>query len=155
MVIVVGGAYSGVGKTFLVCRLIERLENVCAVKCVVSDSTPGACFILSKRELEKDGKDTARYIATGAARVIMARTPRNELAKIASMLGPITTQYRYMVIEGNSIVAYMKPDHVVYIDDGSSAERTPSSRLVEAVCTVRLDAFDYDLEAVIDSLIRT
>jgi molybdopterin-guanine dinucleotide biosynthesis protein len=154
MVIVVGSAHSGVGKTDLVCRLIERLENVCAVKCVVSDSTPEACLVLSKRELEKEGKDTERYIAAGADRVVMARAPRNELHKIASMLDEIANKYRYMIIEGNSIVTYVKPDHIIFIDDGSSAERTPGSRLVEAVCTLRLEAFDYDLETVIGSFER-
>jgi molybdopterin-guanine dinucleotide biosynthesis protein len=154
MVIVVGGAHSGVGKTDLVCRLIERLKNVCAVKCVVSDRIPGASLVLSKQELEKKGKDTARYIAAGAKRAVMARAPRNELFKIASMLDPIAKKYRYLIIEGNSIVAHINPDHVIYIDDGSSAERTQGSRLVEAVCTVRLEAFDYDLETVIGSLER-
>ncbi len=154
MVIVVGGAHSGVGKTGLVCRLIERLENVCAVKCVVSDSTPEACLVLSKPELEKEGKDTERYIAAGADRVIMARAPRNELHKIASMLDDIAKKYRYLIIEGNSIVAHMKPDHVIYLDDGSSAERTQGSCLVEEVCTLRIEAFDYGPETIIDSLKR-
>ncbi|MBN2324864.1 MAG: molybdopterin-guanine dinucleotide biosynthesis protein MobB [Spirochaetes bacterium] len=152
MVIVVGGAHSKVGKTELVCRLIGRLENVCAVKCVVSEKAEGASLVLSKQELEKEGKDTARYILAGADRVVMARAPRKELVKIASMLDEIANKYRYMIIEGNSIVTYVKPDHIIFIDDGSNAGRTPGSRLTEALCTVRIRAFDYDLDAVIGTL---
>jgi molybdopterin-guanine dinucleotide biosynthesis protein len=152
MVIVVGGAHSGIGKTELVCRLVERLDNVCAVKCVVSDKIEGASLVLSKQELEKEGKDTARYILASADRVVMARSPRSELVKIVSMLDAIAKKYRYMIIEGNSIVAHVNPDHIIFIDDGSSTERTPGSRLVEELCTVRIDAFDYDLDAVIGTL---
>ena len=154
MIVVVGGAHSGIGKTELICRLIERLENVCTVKCVVSGDQPGVRLVLSGSELEKEGKDTARYTTAGAARVIMVRAGRRELARVTPMLQEIAAQYRYMLIEGNSIVTHVNADHVIFLDDGAEDE-TRGSRITREVSTMRLEAFHYDLEDVIDTLVTT
>ena len=152
MVIVVGGEHSGVGKTSLICDLIERLDGVCAIKCSVSGRYSGAKISVSKKGMQERGKDTGRFSDAGAERVIMVQAQRGELGKIAPTLERMVEGYRYVIVEGNSIIRHIRPDIVIYLYDGKSKQRTEGSIITERIADIKLHALDYDIGAVVDSI---
>lgn len=158
MVIVVGGSHSGIGKTALICDLIEGLDGVCAVKCSVSDHHNGVQIIVSKNTLQEKGKDTRRFFDAGAKRVIMVQARREELGKIALMLGRtlqrMVKRCRNIIVEGNSITQYIRPDLVIYLYDKKAGERTEGSIITERMADITLQAFNYDIQAVMEEIER-
>jgi molybdopterin-guanine dinucleotide biosynthesis protein len=154
MTIVVGGARSGIGKTALVCELIEKLDGVCAVKCSVSDRHTEAHIIVSEGILREKGKDTSLFYEAGATKVIMVRAPREKLGTIAPELERMVTGCRHVIIEGNTIAQYIHHDLIIYIDDEKGDERTKGSVITERMADIKLQAFNYDIQAVLDEIER-
>lgn len=129
-IITISAAHSGLGKTTLVEKLLERLKGWSALKVTVIKKGPcprenpcGVCedqkapyvIISDPKMINQEGKDTQRMASAGAKKVLWLKaTPaglndglKEALRKFSATPG--------VVIEGTSILRYLKPDLGIYI----------------------------------------
>lgn len=131
----VGGTSSGVGKTAVVCLLLEALPGWGAVKTSVHDATPrggplpgGFEIVSDPVVLAEPGTDTGRLTAAGAARVRWLRSRRDALAAgIEQVLGGFE-DLPGVIVEGNSFAAHRAPDALVLVARTRFREIKPSAR---------------------------
>jgi len=152
MVILIGGARSGIGKTKLICKLGNYVKDACAIKCLISDKINNVQIITDNEILNMNGKDTAKYLEAGIYRVVLIKSNRKCLGLIVKDLQALIAKYEYVLIEGNSIARYINPDMVIYIEDKSNANRTKGSFITESMADIKIKAFDYDINNVIEKI---
>jgi hypothetical protein len=112
--VVIGGHSRNVGKTSVAVGLIAAFSQYpwTAIKISphlhagVSGATPE--FF---EEPDREGRsDTSRYLAAGASRALWVRIGRdNEEAAVRRLL-PVIRSSPYVLIEGNSILQFIRPD---------------------------------------------
>lgn len=157
-IITVSGAHSGVGKTMLVARLLKNLHGWSALKVTVAhdgacplNKNCGACdklrdkycIIANKDIIEKEGKDTQRFKASGAKEVLwlMARPSglkrgiREAIARFRNTKG--------IIIEGTSILKYLNPDLAIFVRNRDSVLK-PSAKGVLGKMDLILTAHTRD-----------
>ena len=129
-IIVVSGAKSGVGKTYIAEKLLNYLPQWSALKVTVSKD--GSCpherscqvcpeikelfYIIKDEEtINQAGKDTARLKSAGARQVIWLKAKpeglKNGLEKALSLFSNCSG----VVIEGTSVLNFLKPDLNVHV----------------------------------------
>ncbi len=145
--IVIAGAKSGIGKTSLAEKLLCRLPDWSALKVTVKRGTAcprqqskcNAC-----RELKKDfeivedeeiinqkGTDTARLKEAGAKKVIWLKSTLKGLETgLEGALRGLNGS-KGVVIEGTSVVKYIKPDLLIFIKDDSENLRSGAREAFE------------------------
>jgi molybdopterin-guanine dinucleotide biosynthesis protein len=132
-IIAVGGCSSGVGKTSVVCRLLEALPSWGALK-----TTPvaglqairGYALLRDESKLGRAGSDTARYFAAGAPEVAWLQYARGGLpAGLAEAL-PFFHDCPGVVVEGNSAVPHLPPSLVVLVARGDRVEIKDSAHAI-------------------------
>ena len=109
----IGGGHSGAGKTGIACLLLEKLPGWGALKYTKTflyGSITDDIKILSER-----GKDTRRFLDSGAEKVLWVRSPYYELAGILPVAIEMLSHLKGIVVEGNSAIEVLKPDIVVYV----------------------------------------
>jgi molybdopterin-guanine dinucleotide biosynthesis protein len=129
-IITVSGAHSGIGKTTLVENILKGLKNWSALKITVAKDGPcprkiscGVCrkqntafSIISKiRTIEQKGKDTQRMKVAGAKEVLWLKARPSGLK---DGLGRALKRFKDcegVVIEGTSVLKYLKPDLGIFI----------------------------------------
>lgn len=145
-IVTVSGTSSEIGKTTLVCALLERLPGWAAVKvtrghyrscgrdpetCCVSHLLGEEPRVFGERaDTDVPGKDTGRYWAAGAADVrwvVGKRGQENEglsraLAELADRPG--------VVVEGNRIVESCRSDLALLVAHPSQTEVKSSARRI-------------------------
>lgn len=130
-IVTVSGAHSGIGKTRLVEKLLNQLKGFSALKVTaVKDSACprglgcGICkeqnipftIISAAKIINQKGKDTQRMKAAGAKKVLWLRASASGLKE---GLKQALKKFKYtkgVVIEGTSILKYLKPDLGIFID---------------------------------------
>jgi hypothetical protein len=130
LIVGIGGFTSEVGKTTLLCELLQAFPGWEAIKttrghyrscgkdphvCCVSDLLEEEAVIRSGRELTySPGKDTGRYWDSGAANVqwVIATDTQVE-AGIRKALSCV--QAPGVFIEGNSFTKFIEPDYFVMV----------------------------------------
>jgi len=113
IIIGIGGAYSGAGKTTYASLLLKRLKGWGAIKFT---KTPLYSSIIDDLKiLSEEGKDTKRLLDSGAEKVLWVRSPTTELEEIFSMALDRLYDLKGILIEGNSAIEFLKPDIVVFI----------------------------------------
>lgn len=130
-IITVSGAQSGVGKTKVAEMLLKKLKGWSAIKVTVAHRGSvcprhrdcGACerissdfaIVSDRKIIEQKGKDTQRFKEAGAKDVLWLKAHpqglRQGLKKTLSML----KEARGVIIEGNSILKYLKPDLAIFV----------------------------------------
>lgn len=142
-VIGIGGCSSGVGKTTLICRVLEALPGWGALKttpvhkkpCPDPDTCP-ACHglrgdyqILTEPErLFREGSDTSRYRDAGAVRVSWLKS-RPEFIGLG--VDEAVERFRDLpgvVVEGNSFTRYLWPDRMIMVARAELDEVKPTAR---------------------------
>lgn len=142
-IIVIAGAASNVGKTTLICELLQAFPGWEAVKLTRGHSrscgrAPEACcvspllrdepLILSaERETRVDGKDTGKYWAAGAANVhwVIATDDQVE-AGIGAALERVNSPG--VIIEGTSVLRYVRADQAILVARSVPSSLKPSAR---------------------------
>jgi hypothetical protein len=113
MIVVVGGHSRNVGKTTMMCRIIEALPELGWTAVKISPhrhGAGGATFFTLEEELAPADSDTGRYLAAGAKRSLWLRAQRGRLNEaMPALWGMIDTQYP-VIIESNSILTCLQPD---------------------------------------------
>ncbi|MDQ7787280.1 MAG: hypothetical protein RDU01_06690 [Thermodesulfovibrionales bacterium] len=120
VIIGVGGAYSGVGKTTVICEILQCLENWGAIKYT---RTPFYSSVTDESViLAEEGKDTKRFLDAGAAKVVWVQSPYSELPVTLSLATGMFSQVKGILVEGNSAVEVINPDILIFIS-GSLQEK--------------------------------
>ena len=120
IIIGIGGAYSGAGKTTIACKILKRLKGWGAIKYT---KTSLYCSIIDDREtLTEEGKDTRRLLDSGAEKVLWVQASYDCLKETLQMAVESLAYLKGLVVEGNSAIEVLKPDFVVFVS-GSETER--------------------------------
>jgi molybdopterin-guanine dinucleotide biosynthesis protein len=121
IIVGVGGAFSGVGKTTVACSILRGLKGWGAIK--YTKILLNSVLVDDRGMLAKRGKDTALMLECGAERVIWLRSPRFRLRGIVLEAVSRLSDLEGIVVEGNSAVSLLKPDIVVFVAGGATIKR--------------------------------
>jgi molybdopterin-guanine dinucleotide biosynthesis protein len=144
MILVVGGHSRNVGKTSVVCSLLQALpgkwtaikitqfgHGVCSssgadCECATDPDHPFAITCETHRD---SGTDTSRYLDAGAADSLWLRTRAGELGFAVPALRRMIDRATDVIIESNSVIQYLKPDAYLTVIDPRVEDFKASSRL--------------------------
>lgn len=138
MKLIVISGESGLGKTKLAEGLLAQLKNWSAIKlttikennCPQGKLSCGICYnfradyelIENSSLIEQKGKDTARLKKAGAKKVIWLKAkPRGLKRGIEKALEKLKDS-KGVIIEGRSILRYIKPDVVIHLKKDGKKE---------------------------------
>lgn len=126
-VVLIGGSYSGCGKTTFGTRLLRALGNNWAV---IKYTKTGfySTIVTNKDILSVEGKDTKKYLEAGACEVLWVQCPVETLSELLSMSLERLSNYKGIIIEGNSPIEFLKPDVVVFLN---GLERPPKESAIK------------------------
>jgi molybdopterin-guanine dinucleotide biosynthesis protein len=131
-IIVIAGKRSGVGKTKMAEMLLHHLDGWSAIKvttvrqskCPRNNSTCNVCntlkgdyeIITNKKVINQEGTDTARLKQAGANRAIWLKANLKGLSSGIEKALLYLRDSEGVIIEGRSILKYIKPDLVIYLN---------------------------------------
>jgi hypothetical protein len=146
--VVVGGHSRKVGKTSVAEGLIAAFSNYPWTAIKISPhwhaNFPSADPYAIHEEDRRDGRsDSSRFLAAGAVRSFWVRVRENKMKEAMPELMPILESSPFVIIEGNGILPYVRPDLYIMVlrydvaDFKESARKTLSrADAVVAVHTV-------------------
>jgi molybdopterin-guanine dinucleotide biosynthesis protein len=115
VIIGIGGAHRGAGKTTYASLILKRLKGWGAVKYT---KTSLYCSIIDDIEiLSEEGKDTKRLLDSGAEKVLWVQSPYDNLTETLHMAVESLLYLKGIIVEGNSAIEVLKPDIVIYISE--------------------------------------
>jgi molybdopterin-guanine dinucleotide biosynthesis protein len=111
-IIGIGGSGSGAGKTTIASRILESFRGWGAIKYTKTS------FYTSVTDdpaiLMEEGKDTRRFLDSGAVKVIWVQSPFSELDETLPLAVGTLSSLEGIVAEGNSLIEILKPDIVIF-----------------------------------------
>jgi hypothetical protein len=138
LIIGIGGGHSGAGKTFIACKVLERLHGWGAIKYTKTSlygSVTDDIGILSE-----EGKDTRKFLDSGAGKVLWVQSPFHELAGILPVAIEMLSHLKGIVIEGNSAVNFLRPDIVIFIAESEAKMKEGSEKILHMADIVISDS---------------
>ncbi|MCK4648107.1 molybdopterin-guanine dinucleotide biosynthesis protein MobB [bacterium] len=124
-IVVISGAHKGVGKTTLACKILKGLKGFGAIKTTVSKEN---ISVTSKDEaIGVPGKDTFLLKEAGAEKVVLVSSPRKDLGWALKVALGIVSGCKGVIIEGTSVLDYIKPDVAIMIK-AKGKEIKPSAK---------------------------
>jgi hypothetical protein len=123
-IVTVSGAHSGIGKTLLAESILRVVKNFAAVKITIEDFFTAVSF--DDSSIMVPGKDTFRLKNAGAAQVVWVRTPEQNIVDTMEQALSVLGCYNGLLIEGNSIMTYIKPDLSFFVYGGGIETIKPS-----------------------------
>ena len=162
-VIVIGGHSRNIGKTSVVAGLIRALPeyNWTAMKITQyghgfcsADGAPCDCqtdehTLAVSVEQPQPGadpsslSDSARYLASGAARSLWVRTRQGLLAEAMPRIRKEVAASAHVIVESNSVMQFLRPELYLSVLDPATADFKDSARLyldrADALVMVRRD----------------
>jgi hypothetical protein len=145
--IVVGGHTRNIGKTALVVDLLRAFaefgwtavkitqygHQICAVHEEACECAPRTHSFALSEETSRDpagrSSDTSRFLAAGARRALWLRVRQGELAEALPALRTELAGARYVLMESNSILQFVRPDLYLVVVDPGRVDFKESSRL--------------------------
>jgi len=119
LIIGIGGAHSGVGKTTYASLLLRHFKGWGAIKCT---KTGLYSSIVDDREiLSEEGKDTRSLLDAGAERVLWVQSPPSDLDDVLPMAVERLSDLRGIIVEGNSAIEFLRPDIIIFIFGSESS----------------------------------
>jgi molybdopterin-guanine dinucleotide biosynthesis protein len=109
----IGGAYSGSGKTSVASCLLQVLKGWGAIK--YTRTSLYSSITDDPAVLSEHGKDTRRFLDSGAEKVIWVQSPPAELAVVLPMALDMLSSLKGVLIEGNSAVNVLDPDILIFV----------------------------------------
>ncbi len=113
LIIGVGGAHSGAGKTAYASLLLRRLKGWGAIK--YTKTGLYASLIDNQEILATEDKDTKRMLDSGAERVLWVQSPPSELGDVLPLAVEKLSDLRGIIVEGNSAIEFLEPDIILFI----------------------------------------
>ena len=118
LIIGIGGAHSGSGKTEVASLLLQHLRGWGAIKYT---KTELYCSIIDDPDiLSMEGKDTRRLLDSGAARVLWLKSPSHDLINVLHLSIDRLSDLKGIVVEGNSAIEFIKPDIIIFISGNNT-----------------------------------
>lgn len=144
VVIGIGGAGSGVGKTYVACQIIRALkENWASLVSGQGPGGPGAVKVTpdplytsitdDPAVINEPGKDTALMAEAGADATLWVRASRDAMKDAVVMAMDRLSGHEILVVEGNSAIEVLKPSIVLFVTRGGgpmSPEKDISRRVM-------------------------
>lgn len=144
--VTVSGTSSEIGKTTLVCELLERLPGWAAVKVTRGHyrscgREPGTCCVAhllgdtarvfsDREETDVQGKDTGRYWTAGAADVRWVVGQRGQEAAGLALALESLADHPGVVVEGNRVIESVAPDLAILVAHPAQREVKASARRI-------------------------
>ncbi len=143
-IITISGSHANVGKTMLAEKLFKRLKAWSGLKVTVIHNgkcpTGKECMACSKLDsefsiisddgiLSEKGKDTQRFKESGAKEVLWLRAKPHGLKKGINKAISMFKAANGLIIEGTSILKYIKPDLAMLVKRKNSILK-PSAKEV-------------------------
>lgn len=113
IIIGIGGSHSGAGKTTVASSILKTLEGWGAVK--YTKTSLYSSIVDDIEVLSEEGKDTRKFLDSGAEKVLWVQAPFNGLRDILPMAVEMLSYLRGIVVEGNSAIEILKPDIVIFV----------------------------------------
>lgn len=141
---VIAGAHSGAGKTALIEKLLKVFKGWACLKVTVlhrgicpTGKNCGACagvdssfcIISDKKIIAEKGRDTCRFKDAGAKKVLWLKARPEGLKKGIKEALARFKGAEGLIIEGTSVLKYLKPDASILVKRKGSALK-PSARQV-------------------------
>lgn len=113
LIVGIGGAHSGAGKTTYAALLIKKLKGWGAVK--YTKTALYSSIIDDVEILAKEDKDTGIFLNSGAERVLWVQAPASELGEVLPQAIERLSDLKGIIVEGNSAIEFLKPDVIIFI----------------------------------------
>lgn len=152
--ITISGAHSNIGKTSLAEEILSSQGGWSALKVTVKTGSGcprnkicGVCeeikgkfvIVTDEKIIDQDGTDTARLKKAGAEKVIWLKADRKGLKEgLKRSLGMLKGS-KGVVIEGTSVLKYIRPDLSIYLKDGATTQR-PQAKAARRKADIIIDA---------------
>ena len=129
VIIGIGGGHSGVGKTLVACKILERLKGWGAIKYT---NTPLYSSITDdSKVLSEEGKDTKRFLDSGAEKVLWVQATFSESEETLQMAADMLSHLQGVVVEGNSAIEVLKPDIVIFVSGDTAKFKKSADRILQ------------------------
>jgi len=113
VIIGIGGAHSGAGKTTYASLILNRLKGWGAIKYT---KTSLYCSLVEDiKVLSEKGKDTKRLLDAGAGKVLWVQSSFSELEEVLPMAVEMLSHLKGVLVEGNSAIEILEPDIVIFV----------------------------------------
>ena len=147
-IITVSGAHSGVGKTKMVEKLLKIFKAWSALKVSVlrsgncpTDRNCGICnevksefsIVSSSERLMEKNKDTHRFKKAGAQNVLWLRAKPEGLKKGLKKAIHMLKDSKGLIIEGTSILKYIKPDLAILVKNKGSILKPSAKEMLNKI----------------------
>lgn len=140
--VVVGGHARKIGKTSVMAGLIRGLTSfgwtavkvtqlrhgAAGLQSVSSGAASEEDYLLTEEQTAGGHGDTSRYLAAGAQRSLWLRVRQGTLQKAIPALLEALGSDRFVMIESNSILSFLKPEVCVFVLDSRVRDFKPSAR---------------------------
>ena len=153
-IVVIGGHSRSVGKTSVVAGLISALREydwtavkitqyghgVCSANgapcdCATADHT----WVISEEKDRSGESDTSRFLLAGAARAWWVRTEQGRLAEAMPALRQRLERSRYVMVESNSVLKFLRPDlYLTVLDPNTEDFKTSAQEFLDRAAAVIL-----------------
>lgn len=137
IIIGIGGAHSGAGKTTIASLILKRLKGWGAIKytknslyCSITDDIK----ILSEK-----GKDTKRLLDSGAEKVLWIQSSFSELEEVLPMAVEMLSHLKGILVEGNSAIEILEPDIVIFISGAEGKIKKGAEKILKIADVVIFD----------------
>jgi len=133
LIVSISGAKKDVGKSSLAAYLIRHCNGCAAAKFTLHREEPeGDPIVVEELPDPEANNDTARMLKAGAEPVFWVRaTSKNLEERTAEVMARIGT--RPVVLEGNSVLGFLRPDYAVFIMGTDFDDFKPSAWAALAV----------------------
>jgi molybdopterin-guanine dinucleotide biosynthesis protein len=132
----IGGAHSGSGKTTYASLLFQRLRGWGGIKYTKTDIY---CSLIDEHDvLLTEGKDTRRMLDAGAERVLWVKSPPSDLGELLPLAVEKLLGLKGIIVEGNSAIEFLVPDIIIFTFGSNSEEIKESAKRILARADVVL-----------------
>lgn len=140
MLITVTGKAQAVGKSSLIMKIIENIKwDLGVIKTSLQADLKKSLVTDDLEVLSTPGTDTASFLASGARKVVFLRSNYQDLLASLEVAKNLVGHHQYVIIEGNSVLEYLNPDLVIYLDRQTAALK-PSALKAQARADLIIDS---------------
>ncbi len=127
-IVLIGGGYSGCGKTTFGTGLLRLLGKGWGV--IKYTKTAFSSTIVSRSDILKiHGKDTARYLEAGAEKVLWLQGHPEGLKEALFKGLKRLSSCRGVIIEGNTPIEFLTPDVVVFVEGEKGSAKSSAEKV--------------------------
>jgi molybdopterin-guanine dinucleotide biosynthesis protein len=140
IIIGIGGAHSGVGKTTVASLILKRLKGWKGCGAIKYTKTSLYCSVVEDiKVLSEKGKDTKRLLDAGAEKVLWVQSPFSELGLVLPMAVGMLSHLKGVLVEGNSAIEILKPDIVLFISGAEGKIKKGADKILRMADVVIFD----------------